>query len=104
MKNTLIGARNYIIHKLYTWILKPILFKFDAELIHDCFIKMGQIIGKSIITQKMTGFFFNYKNKSLEQNIAGLSFKNPIGLAAGFDKNAELKKILLSIDIIALGK
>ncbi|MGB9609101.1 MAG: quinone-dependent dihydroorotate dehydrogenase, partial [Minisyncoccia bacterium] len=35
-------------------------------------------------------FIFNYQNKILEQNILGLNFKNPIGLAAGFDKNAEL--------------
>ena len=81
-------------HDLYVWILKPILFKFDAELIHGFFIKIGQIIGKSIFTQKISSFLWNYKDSSLEQNIAGISFKNPVGLAAGFDYEGRLTQIM----------
>jgi dihydroorotate dehydrogenase subfamily 2 len=83
--------------KVYKWILKPILFQFDAELIHDSFIKMGEIIGKSIITQKISSFFWNYKDSSLEQKIAGINFKNPIGLAAGFDYEGRLTQTIPEI-------
>ena len=94
MKNCLIKARNQTMKESYKWILKPVLFKFDAENVHDYFIKIGYIIGKSIITKKITSFFFNYKNTSLEQNIVGLNFKNPIGLAAGFDYEGNLTQTM----------
>ncbi|MFA5792145.1 MAG: quinone-dependent dihydroorotate dehydrogenase [Candidatus Paceibacterota bacterium] len=94
MKNQLIGIRNYIFQKKYKYILKPIFFKFDAEVIHDYFITIGKFLGRHSITRKITGAFFNYKNPSLEQNILGINFKNPVGLSAGFDKNAVLTDIL----------
>ena len=97
MKTRLISARNYILHKKYVWFIKPILFKFDAELIHDCFINLGHFLGKHAATQKISSFVWNYEDKSLEQNIIGLNFKNPIGLAAGFDYNAKLTPILPSL-------
>src|SRR5690606_2795393 len=37
---------------------------------------------------------YTYEHPALEVNVAGLKFKNPIGLAAGFDKNAELVDIM----------
>ncbi len=94
MKYFLTKTRNQLIRDFYVWILKPILFCFDAENIHDSFIQIGQIIGKSIITKKITSSFFNYKNSSLEQNIVGLNFKNPIGLAAGFDYEGNLTQTM----------
>lgn len=94
MKNQLIGARNYIFQKKYKYILKPIFFKFDAEIIHDYFTIVGKFLSRHNITQKITGAFFNYKDKSLEQNILGVNFKNPVGLSAGFDKNAVLTNII----------
>ena len=45
----------------------------------------------------MTSILFNYSNSVLEQTILGIKFKNPVGLAAGFEKNAELTQILPSV-------
>jgi dihydroorotate dehydrogenase subfamily 2 len=73
------------------------LFKFDAEAVHDLFIKTGRSLGKYTITQKIAGVLWNYKNSSLEQNISGINFKNPIGLAAGFDYEGSLTQILPSV-------
>ena len=95
--DTLIKVRNYILEKKYKWILKPIFFQIDAEKIHDYMIIFGQFLGKYSITKKITGFFFNYSNPSLNQNILGINFKNPVGLSAGFDKNANLIDILPSV-------
>lgn len=39
-------------------------------------------------------FAFGYHNKSLEQTVDGIKYKNPIGLAAGFDKNANLTSLM----------
>ena len=87
-------VRDIIIRFLYKAFLKPILFRIDPEQIHDRMIKVGVLLGRFGFTRKLTGFLFGYTDPSLHQTIAGISFKNPIGLSAGFDKNVELTDIL----------
>ncbi len=86
-----------IIRWKYKHILKPIFFAQDPEKVHDRMLAFGKMLGKFALMRKITGFLFNYKNSILEQTILGINFKNPIGLATGFDKNAELTKILPSV-------
>ncbi|OGI68621.1 dihydroorotate dehydrogenase (quinone) [Candidatus Nomurabacteria bacterium RIFCSPHIGHO2_01_FULL_42_15] len=81
----------------YKWIIKPILFKFDPENVHDNMGVVGRWLGKHFLTRKLASLFWNYSNPALEQNILGINFKNPTGLSAGFDKNAELTEIISSI-------
>ena len=97
MKNCLIKARNQLMRDSYVSILKPILFQFDAENIHDSFISIGKTLGKYSATRKISSFLWNYKNAALEQNILGINFKNPVGLSAGFDKNANLVSLMSSL-------
>lgn len=85
------------IHTSYINILKPIFFRFDPEDIHDRLTQSGQFLGKYSLTRGITAFFFKYQNKILAQDLAGIHFSNPIGLAAGFDKNALLLDILPSV-------
>lgn len=82
---------------MYKNIAKPIFFHIDPEKVHDTMIFLGKFLGSNIITRSLTSIFFNYSNKKLEQDILGINFKNPIGLAAGFDKNASIVKILPSV-------
>lgn len=69
--------------------LKPIFFRFDPEQIHyfvtGSLQRFQKIWGVSTLIKSV----FNYKHPSLEREVFGLKFKNPIGLAAGFDKNGE---------------
>jgi len=90
----IIKSRNAIIKYAYKNLLKPILFKFDPESIHNLFIKTGIFLGNCYALKIFTGLMFNYSNKILKQNILGIEFRNPVGLSAGFDKNAELTKII----------
>lgn len=75
---------------MYKQLIRPILFKFDPETIHHFVfsaIKTGhRIPGVGPLVRSL----FTHKDPSLEREIFGLKFRNPIGLAAGFDKNAEL--------------
>lgn len=82
---------------LYSLVLKPILFKFDPEFVHDRFIKLGYILGKFDLTKNTVSLFCKFKDQSLKQKIFGIEFENPIGLAAGFDKNAELTNVIPSV-------
>jgi len=94
MFDFLIKIRNYILKIVYKYVLKPIFFKFDPEDVHDHMTSIGIFLSKYIITRKLTEVFFQYSNPILEQKILGINFKNPIGLSAGFDKNATLTDIL----------
>jgi dihydroorotate dehydrogenase len=71
-------------------LVKPLLFLFQPETIHDIIIgllKVLRYVPRAVWTLKKC---FSCKNKSLEVKVLGLTFPNPIGLAAGFDKNAEV--------------
>lgn len=87
-----------IIKFTYKNLLKRIFFRFDPELVHDSISLVGKLLGSNFLTRKLTSSIFNYKNRSfLEQNINGVVFNNPVGLSAGFDKEASLIKILPSV-------
>jgi dihydroorotate dehydrogenase len=89
--------RNIIISYFYKYILKPIFFKIDPEDIHDNMISTGKFLGKFPSIRYLFSLIFDYKNPSLNQKILNMEFINPIGLSAGFDKNAELTELLPSI-------
>ena len=57
-------------------------------------IKFAEFLSNYKTIKKLTSLLFNYKNKKLEQNILGIKFQNPVGFAAGFDKNGQLTQIL----------
>ncbi len=87
--------RNFILSLKYKFILKPVYFRFDPEDVHDFMIKKGVSLGNSSFGKKFINLLFNYENnKYLSQKLLNIDFKNPVGLAAGFDKNAQLTKIL----------
>ena len=82
---------------LYQKIIKPILFCFPADGVHTFFLKVGSFLGESSFFRWITKKVFYFNNDSLKQKISGISFHNPIGLAAGFDYDADLIKIIPSV-------
>lgn len=83
-----------IIKFLYKFLARPLFFLIDPEDIHDGILIFGNFLGSNPLTKNITKLFFNYQNSKLEQEICGIKFKNPVGLAAGFDKDANLVNIL----------
>lgn len=79
---------------VYRSVLKKIFFLFDPELIHNLMISYGSFLGQFPFAKKIIRFSLLVKNPHLEQTIVGIHFRNPIGLAAGFDYNADLAQIL----------
>jgi len=75
---------------MYKTLLKPVFFLFNEETIHGfTSFLMSNIFSIPPIKSILKGLYVQ-KNSDLEKELFGLKFKNPIGLAAGFDKNAEL--------------
>jgi len=97
MNKTIVSVRNKMIRAAYAHILKPIFFKFDAEYIHDRVVRVGIFLGRHRWGRRLAGCMFEYRDTKLQQEILGIRFRNPIGLSAGFDKNAELTDILPSV-------
>ncbi len=75
---------------MYKSILRPIFFLFDPEKVHYftfSLIKILQAIpGMKAIIKSM----YQLNDKRLEREVFGLKFKNPVGLAAGLDKDATI--------------
>ena len=79
---------------MYKQLIRPLFFLFDPEKIHYFTFSLVRA------TSKIPGFSTLYRSlylvedKRLEREVFGLKFKNPVGLAAGFDKDAKLYKEL----------
>lgn len=90
---------------MYKHILKPLVFLFSPERAHHLTLKLlsfglaipglGQLIRSS----------FRYETPALERELFGLHFKNPVGLAAGFDKDGKYFRLMdaLGFGFIELG-
>ena len=89
-----LGINNKLNKIIYSNIIKKICFKYDEEKVHNFFTNFGRRAGENHLSKKIVRHLFSYQNPVLEQNLCGITFKNPIGLSAGFDKNAELISIM----------
>jgi dihydroorotate dehydrogenase len=75
---------------MYRYIIRPLLFLFPPETIHEISVIFLKFIGKIPFLRFIIKKYFIVKSSFLNRTIAGLTFRNPVGLAAGFDKNAEI--------------
>jgi len=75
---------------MYKLLLRPLFFLFDPEKIHHFTFSLIKITYKLPGFQAVLSYLFVVEDERLHRNIFGLTFKNPVGLAAGFDKNAVL--------------
>ncbi len=79
---------------VYRFILKPILFRYDAEGVHNAFTAIGKLIAKDEAFYELVDRIYGFKPKSLHQNLLGINFTSPVGLSAGFDYNGELTGVM----------
>jgi len=79
---------------MYKQILRPFLFLFDPEKVHYCTFFLIRTLSKIPGILKLFKLLYAVNDKRLETEVFGLKFKNPVGLAAGFDKDATLYKEL----------
>ncbi len=75
---------------MYKSVIRPILFLFQPETIHKLVFFALKLTRFVPCIPLITRLFFLYKHRNLEREIFGIKFPNPVGLAAGLDKNAEL--------------
>lgn len=78
---------------MYKSILRPILFKFDPEKVHYFTFSLIKL-AHTFFMGPLFRMIYCVKDKRLEREVFGITFPNPVGLAAGFDKDAKLYKEL----------
>jgi dihydroorotate dehydrogenase len=88
----IIGVRNLFLRILYR-LFRPLIFLMDPEQAHYSLKRVGVLLGSNFVTRMLTSLLFNYGHKSLKISVNGVSYLNPVGLSAGFDKDGELTKI-----------
>ena len=94
--NYLIAFRNFFL-KLSFRTIRPLIFMMEPEQAHRTLKKAGVFLGNNKFLKSLTGLFFNYDHESLNIEVDGINYRNPIGLSAGFDKDGELTKIYPSL-------
>jgi len=75
---------------MYKKLVQPLLFLFDPEKVHYFTSSLLNGVLKIPFVKFIWGKTFIVTDKRLEKTVFGLKFKNPVGLAAGFDKNASM--------------
>ncbi len=75
---------------MYKLLIRPLLFLFNPEKIHHFSFSLLKFAFRLPLGALLLRRLYQYRHPALEQQLFGLRFPNPIGLAAGFDKNADL--------------
>lgn len=82
---------------LYRYVLKPILFKFHPDLMHDLFVVIGEAAGKFAVTRKLFVRIYGYHGADISKTVDGIIYRTPVLLSAGFDSDGRLTRILPSL-------
>jgi len=92
----IVGVRNFILKVCYR-TMRPLIFLMDPENAHYSLKKVGVVLGSNALLRGITSFFYDYNHRSLETKVDDISYRNPVGLSAGFDKDGELTRIYPSL-------
>ena len=85
-------------------LIRPFLFRQNPEDIHKKALKIGKYLGNSK-TKELVSLLYSFDDEKLHSSLCCIDFRNPIGLAAGFDKEGELLDIIscLGFGFIEIG-
>ena len=74
---------------MYKHLLRPILFRFNPETAHNLTLKCISLLRHIPFAQAIVRAIYKKESPSLEKEVFGIRFPNPVGLAGGLDKNGE---------------
>lgn len=74
---------------MYKHLLKPILFRFNPETAHNILFSFLSFLRYVPFAQPLIRAIYQKDSPSLEKEVFGITFPNPVGLAGGLDKNGE---------------
>ena len=80
----------------YQNLFKPLAFRIDAELVHNRITDFGELLENQ---DHLLSWLFAYKNPKLKKKVLGIAFDNPVGLAAGFDYDGHMARVLKHVGL-----
>ena len=82
---------------MYQKLIKPILFLFPPDFVHNSIVVLGRMVQCVPLVRSLFRRWWRFESGKLEQNLFGITFRNPVGLSAGFDKNIELTPLMSAV-------
>ena len=82
---------------MYKTLLKPLLFLLSPEKAHHLTTRLFSITLGIPIIGSLVRSYYRLENNSLEKEVLGIKFPNPVGLAAGFDKDGKYYKSMSAL-------
>ena len=82
---------------MYKSLIRPLLFRFDAETVHDGAIRACRIAGSIPPVRATAAWRYRVRDERLAGEVAGLRFPNPVGLAAGYDKSGKAVRMMAAL-------
>lgn len=73
---------------MYKTVIRPLLFLLQPETVHHLVVTLIKIFFYIPGIKTLVKSLYRVRNEKLQREVMGLKFENPVGLAAGFDKNA----------------
>lgn len=86
-----------VTQKGYKHVIKPALFMRKPDSVHKQMIKMAKFVGGVPGVRSLPKLWSYQNDKYLEQTVAGMMVRNPVGLSAGFDKGIETPRIMRAV-------
>ena len=81
---------------IYRRAVRPLLFRLDPEWVHTAAISLGHTVGR-LGAAAAVRTLYGFSDPRLRQRCGALDFANPVGLAAGFDKNGKAVRTLAAV-------
>ena len=82
---------------MYKHVIKPLLFLLTPDFTHRLIVFCGRVAQALTPVRWAIRNSWSFQDNSLQQEVSGITFRNPIGLSAGFDKNIQLSPLMEDI-------
>ena len=82
---------------MYKYLVKPLLFLLTPDFTHKLIIFCGRVAQAIPLIRWMVRKMWSFQDRALQQEIDGVTYRNPVGLSAGFDKNIQLSSLMKTI-------
>jgi len=79
---------------MYKYLIKPLLFLLTPDFTHRLIIFCGRMVQAIPLIRWMVRKMWSFQDGALQQKIDGVTYHNPVGLSAGFDKNIQLSPLM----------
>ncbi|OYW43291.1 hypothetical protein B7Z28_00945, partial [Candidatus Saccharibacteria bacterium 32-45-3] len=88
-------TRRGIAYGGYVRLVKPILFRFKPDDVHHVMVRTAFWLSRRPVLLRIGTFWLRHTpTVNLQQTIQGITFENPVGLAAGIDKNGQMTHVM----------